>query len=143
MLISPTINNFHGLIRSITGTDPAAGDEISETIPDRRRWLIRSFAFTLVTSVTLANRYVRIIVDDGTNRLFSFEINNVQSNSKTFDYSFANMNVDETFVNFSLFHPIPVFTLFPGCRIRTTTSNLQIDDNYSALQLLVEEWIDP
>ncbi len=143
MLVSPTINNVHGHLLSITGTDPDANTEIIETVPARRRWLIRTFAFTLVTDVNVANRYIRIIIDDGTNPLFSFELNNVQSASKTFKYYFANMNIDETFVVNTLFHPIPVFILFPGCRIQTTTANFQDGDNYSAPQALIEEWIDP
>lgn len=143
MLISPTINNIHGRIRSITGTDPAANTEISETVPARRRWIIRTLRFQLVTDANPANRYITILIDDGANFLLTFNISQVQSASKTYTYSFANINVGETFVNPELFHPFPHLILSAGCRLRTFTSGLQVGDNYSAPQLLVEEWIDP
>ncbi len=143
MLISPTINNVHGRLISITGTDPAPNVEIIETVPDRHRWLIHNLTFTLVTDENLVSRYVRITVDDGTNDLFSFVVDKAQSASKTYVYCFANIYVSETFINFTLFHPFPVLTLFPGCRIRTITTNRQVGDNYSAPQALIEEWIDP
>ncbi len=143
MLISPTINNVHGRLVSITGTDPAANVEIIETAPDRRRWLIHNLTFTLITDGNPANRSVRITVDDGTNDLFSFAVDKIQSASKSYVYCFANIYVSETFINFTLFHPFPVLSLFPGCRIRTTTTNRQVGDDYSAPQALIEEWIDP
>lgn len=143
MLITPTINHVHGRIRSIAGTDPGANTEISETVPERRRWILRAFHFQLVTDVNAANRYITIVIDDGTNTLFRFRVSQVQIASKTYNYSFADINVNETFVDPELFHPLPNLTLFAGCRIRTITTDRQATDNYSAPQMLIEEWIDP
>lgn len=69
MLVPPTIQHLHGHLVSITGTDPAASVEISEIVPDRRRWAIKSIFFTLVTDGTPDNRDVSLILDDGTNTL--------------------------------------------------------------------------
>ncbi|MBA7583904.1 hypothetical protein ES708_25855 [subsurface metagenome] len=143
MLVSPTINSLHGRLISITGTDPPADTEISETVPARRRWIIRTLRFRLITDATPANRYITILIDDGTNFLLTFNISQVQSSGKTYTYSFANINVGETFVDGELFHPFPHLILSASCRLRTFTSGLQAGDNYSAPQLLVEEWIDP
>lgn len=142
MDVTPTIHELHGRLRSITGTDPAANTEISETVPERRRWILRSFHFQLVTDVNGANRYITIIIDDGTNVLFQFRVAQVQIADKTYNYSFADINVDETFVDPELFHPLPNLTLFAGCRIRTITTDRQVTDNYGAPQMLIEEWID-
>ena len=54
-----------GLIRSVTGTDPAAGAEISETVPTNARWILHSFIANLVTDATAGNRRVRLEIDDG------------------------------------------------------------------------------
>ena len=56
-----------GRLRSITGTDPAAGVEISETVPTGVRWRLLSFAATFVTDGTVANRFPRLQIDDGAN----------------------------------------------------------------------------
>jgi hypothetical protein len=143
MIVSPTINNVHGRIRSITGTDPPANTEISETIPARRRWIIRTLRFRLITDTNAGNRLITILIDDGTNFLLTFNISQAQVPNTTYTYSFANINVGETFVDTELFHPFPHLILSAGCRLRTFTSGLRVGDNYDAPQLLVEEWIDP
>src|SRR5574341_797068 len=38
-----------GMLRSITGTNPAAGAEISETVPTNARWKLLEVTFSLVT----------------------------------------------------------------------------------------------
>ncbi len=143
MIVSPTINSVHGRILTVTGDDPAADTEISIIVPARRRWIVRSINFLLATDTNVANRYIKMIIDNGTVLLFQFSISHVHVASRSYRYSFANINVSETFVDPTLFHPLPVLPLFPGCRILTLTTDLQVGDNFSAPVLLVEEWIDP
>lgn len=143
MNVSPTINNVHGRIISITGTDPEPAEEISETVPPRRRWKLLALSLTFVTGIAGADRKIRLIIDDGTNVLFQFSISQIQIASKTYYYSFADMSVDETFADPYLFHPFPALKLHAGYRIRTNTLLLKAADNFAAPQLLVEEWIDP
>ncbi len=143
MLVTPTINSVHGRIRSITGTDPAAGAEISETIPDRRRWKLQGLIFTLVTDSTIATRSISIVIDDGTTPLYQRPFLATQAASLTYIYSFYNWTDFETQIDSRVFIPLPTFTLSSGFRIRTTTTDLQAGDNFSAPQLLAEEWLDP
>ncbi|MBA7590501.1 hypothetical protein ES708_32625 [subsurface metagenome] len=143
MLVTPTINSVHGRILSITGTDPAVSTDILETAPDRRRWRLCSVHFTLITDENEANRQISIIIDDGTNTLLKLTIQNVQAASLTRNYTLANFSVTEVLVGEDLFHPLPPLCLPAGFRFRTVTDNLQIGDNYSAPQALIEEWIDP
>ncbi len=143
MIKSPTINSVHGRILTVTGTDPAADTEISVTVPDRRRWIVHSLNFLLTTDANVANRYIKLIIDNGAVLLFQFFISQVQVASRGYRYSFANINVSETFVDPTLFHPFPLLPLFSGCRILTLTTDLQVGDNFSAPVLLVEEFIDP
>ncbi|MBA7547833.1 hypothetical protein ES705_40271 [subsurface metagenome] len=143
MDVSPTIQHPHGRIVSITGTDPAAGAEISETVPARRRWRILAVRFSLVTDDTAVTRQIGIIIDDGTNTLLKILILSLQGLSTTRNYTLANFPIAETRVNDDLFHSFPPLCLSTGCRLRTVTTALQAGDNYSAPQLLIEEWIDP
>ncbi len=143
MTTSPTINSVHGRIRSITGTDPAAQAEISETVPARRRWAIKSIFFHLVTDGTVANRHVSLIIDDGANVLWQITCASAHPASCDTTYSFAQIAAAEALVDCACFHPLPSLALPAGARIRTSTSLLKAGDNFSAPQLLVEEWIDP
>jgi hypothetical protein len=54
-----------GVLRSITGTNPAANAEISETVPTNARWRVHAIRFTLVTDANVANREVALTLDDG------------------------------------------------------------------------------
>ena len=143
MLLSPTINNFHGRLLSITGTDPAAGAEISETVPDRRRWRLYGLSYSLVADSNPANRYVSLTIDDGTNNLFSYLMTNTQAENLAYTYHHFAQNVAEFRTGSRIYAPLPTLLLASGFRIRTTTTDLQVGDNFSAPQLLVEEWIDP
>ncbi|MBA7609565.1 hypothetical protein ES703_16756 [subsurface metagenome] len=143
MDVSPTIQHLHGRIISITGTDPAAQTEISETVPARRRWSIKSIFFHLITDVTVANRHVSLIIDDGTNELWRITCANAHPASCDTTYSFAQIAATEALVDCACFHPLPDLSLPAGARIRTSTPLLKAGDNFSAPQLLVEEWIDP
>lgn len=143
MDISPTIQHLHGRIRSITGTDPAAGEEISETVPARRRWKLISLRFDFVTNGTVADRIIYILIDDGTNPLFFIPYSVAQTASQTKAYNLTQQLSAPFAVNNHIFLPLPQLTIGPGYRIQTSTPSIKTGDNYSAPQLLVEEWIDP
>ncbi len=143
MVNPPSIDSVHGRIRSITGTDPAAGAEISETVPDRRRWLLRGIYFTLTTSATVADRLIHLIIDDGTNIIAKICVVTAHAADTAKDYSFANYGSTQLNPVLCFYLPLPLFPLIAGYRIRTSTDLIEGDDDYSAPQLLVEEWIDP
>ncbi|MBA7569125.1 hypothetical protein ES708_10863 [subsurface metagenome] len=143
MDISPTIQHPHGRIVSITGTDPAAGAEISEVVPARRRWRILAVRFTFVTLAEVADRIVHLHLDDGTNSFTDICVTTVHTASTTKVYNFANFGSTQLAPVDCLYIPLPPFPLLEGYRIRTETENIAGDDDLSAPQLLVEEWIDP
>lgn len=131
-----------GLTRSITGTTPAAGAEISESVPTNAMWALKMGSFSLTTSATVANRTVRIVIDDGVNILFEAAATFLQVASTTVRYSFFQVAVYSSdglgFVNI----PIPQDNqLFQAWRWRTVTAGLQVGDQYTAPQYNVEEWI--
>ncbi len=132
-----------GLLRSITGTDPAAGAEISETVPTNARWRLFSFRATLVTSGAAATRTAHIELDDGVNPYGRFGPNFDQGAGATFRYNAAALGFGFLGSANEVTIGVPVTTpLFQGHRLRTFVSNLQAGDNWSAPQFLVEEWIE-
>jgi len=132
-----------GCIRSITGTDPAAGVEVSETVPANARWRLLGVDVALVTDATVANREVVLVLDDGVLPLAEIASGTAQAASLTRRYSFAvgvqrGAGAVSTIIN----APIPDGFLMGGHRIRTQTTGIVAGDNFGAPQLWVEEWIE-
>lgn len=132
----------HGLLRSITGTDPAAGVEISETVPTGRVWRLVSMRFALVADATVINRIPVVTLDDGTNVFFASQSSNAltASLSRNYTASAQGGKVTNETTEDAILLP-PDLYLFQGWRIRTATTGLQAGDNYGAPQLMVEEWL--
>lgn len=132
-----------GVLRSITGTDPAAGAEVSETVPTNARWRPLALTVALVTAVAAANREVSLVLDDGANiyaRVPSgfTQVASLTRTYSTFHHAPRNTIAQDNTLNF----PLPRLDMQGGHRIRTVTTNLQAGDDFGAPQLLVEEWIE-
>lgn len=132
-----------GVLRSITGTDPAAGVEISETVPTDARWMLRAISFELVTAAVAATRRVTLVLDDGATIFFRAEALDAQITTLTRRYS-APVHASYAVAQVAAIGiPTPLVpTLQGGHRIRTLTVNLQAGDDFGAPQLLVEEWLE-
>jgi len=133
-----------GYLRVIYGTDPAAGNEICETVPTNARWQILGVKCWLLTSADIADRQVRLILDDGEKAIFESLTAPVQTASQIRTYMFcAGMDSETSFdakdqIRIGLpRRPI----LYEGYRIRTGTINLQSADDWGLPILWVEEWI--
>jgi hypothetical protein len=142
---SPIVSSVDGpgVIRAIVGTDPAAGVEISETVPTNARWRLLAVYAQLVTAVAAANREPSLVVDDGANNLTVSSAFASQAASLTHQYSWHHENQLAAILNGTA-HPLrlPRIVAMGGYRIRTATTNIQAADNWGAPNLLVEEWIE-
>ena len=135
---------FDGAIRSITGTAPGAGAEISETVPAGARWDLLAFFTTLTTSVAAANRVPALFLDDGANVFIKSSQQGNQIASLAWDYLWAPGDQSQAagnrlIVTSSL--PVPV-RLGAGYRLRTNTTAIQAADQWAAPQYVVREWIE-
>lgn len=132
-----------GVLRSVTGTDPAANTEISETVPTNARWLLWAVRLTLVTDANVANRLPQLTIDDGTNNILTLGSSAVQAASVSQAHYFGGQGFAGGASGGH--HAIPGNVAIPlpgGFRIGTNTVSRQAGDNYAAPQLLVEEWIE-
>jgi len=132
-----------GNIRLITGTNPAAGAEISETVPTGARWRVLSARLTLTTDATVVNRMAMLRITDGATVIAETQAPQVQVASLTYTYNFLRLGADRVLVQIG---QIPIrmhdFILPAGYTIQTTTANLQAADDWAAPVLHVEEWLD-
>lgn len=132
-----------GMLRSVQGSDPAAGAEFSETVPTGARWRVSHIMVTLVTDGTAANRQVTLIIDDGTSGLTRSQLGLAMGATLTSPAIFGNWGFTTTGNSQAFVMPaiLPI-TLPAAARIRTATLLLQAGDNFGPPQFLVEEWIE-
>lgn len=131
-----------GFLRRVAGTNPAAGAEISETVPTGAVWFLRSILWQLVTDGTVSNRNSGITLDDGSTIFARSQVGNTQAASLTVTYTYADNYPTTPSSSQGNFGPLPRSNrLRPGWRINSSTSNLQAGDDYGAPSLYVEEWL--
>ena len=133
-----------GTIQSITGTDPAAGTEVSETVPANTIWSLNSVRANFITDATVASRFPALQLTDGTDVLSRYLNAIAQTASQTLDHDFKNISVEHASRNSTMNHitNFPVI-LSAGYIIETSTVLIKAGDNWGAPQLLVEAWHDP
>lgn len=133
-----------GVLRSIAGTTPGAGVEISETVPAGARWELLSLRAVLTTAVAVANRVVTVTLDDGTTVYGQYPTGLSEPASSAYSYNYGQglarfADVSPT----ALVGGLPInIRLGAGHRIRTATANLQAADQWGSLQYLVREWLE-
>lgn len=132
-----------GVLRSITGTDPAAGASVQETVPTNARWRLLALIVTLVTDATAANREAALTIDDGATVFVRAPAGVAHTASLTNRYNWtAHADRFTIAQDRTVTIPIPELWLPGGSRINTLTANIVAGDNYGAPQLLVEELIE-
>lgn len=133
-----------GNLRSITGTNPAAGVEVSETVPTGARWKVWAITTSLTIGGVGANEESSLTFDDGTTVLAQYPSGVVQgaNDTTTVSWSHAGTDIEPTVTGMLVQRSIAQLMLKAGYRIRTVTGNFAGTSNYAAPQLLVEEWLE-
>lgn len=133
-----------GTFQSIAGTDPAAGAEISETVPANTIWLLSSVRFTLVTDANADIRQVHLTLGDGTITLLNLPTTGTQIESLTRNYNAHELGGLIVPTGSEIDIGLPSDLILPGgFEIATETTLFKAGDNFGAPQLSVEAWHDP
>jgi len=119
-----------------------AGDDISVTVPAAVRWKLRSLFGLLTASAAAANRVPLYAPSDGTN-LLAFNGPNVsQTANDAWYYLWGTIGISLlTSSPFSF--AIPDLTYPTGYVIKTQTASLQGGDQWTLVNLQIEEWAMP
>ncbi len=131
-----------GFIHSVQVANPAAGADWTFTVPTTTRMRIVSLAATLTTAVAVANREPQIIIDDGVNTYWEAEVAvNIPASTVNVITATA-LSIPNGIVTTTQNIPIPPALILPnGHRLRTNTVGIQAADQWSAIWILLEEWI--
>ena len=133
-----------GLIRNITGSNPAAGSEISESVPSKARWRVKLFRTTLVTDATVTTRSVRLRFNISSLTAWNENAQSTQAASLTQNYNSAEGGARSAVAIQNVGGILPQDNiLLAGMTIETATFGLQAGDDFDAPQYVVEEWIEP
>jgi hypothetical protein len=132
-----------GQPRSILIATPAAGADFTQTVPSSTRWRIVSLSATLTTAVAVANRNVDLVIDDGANVFAEISSGFSQVASLVNDYTWMDGGVAQAAFDNIVALPLPSqMFLPPTFRIRSETTGIQPADQWSAITMLVQQWID-
>lgn len=133
-----------GVIRTITGTSPAAGVEISETCPTGARWEVLAFGGNLATDVTVANRRPILSVLDAGTPTMNCPIFGTLGASATSQVRWAQGLMSESVALASFLTgglPAPTI-LLAGEVLFTQTQSFQGGDRWTAVSYKVREWLE-
>ena len=128
-----------GLIRTLTGTNPAVGVELTEAVPTNAIWNLKAVSFQLVAGVVAVD--VQFRLDDGTDPFWAFVPPQIGAGLTRTFYLAKDTEEDAAYdANFGgLRIRLPDVKLEAGYRFATAA--ITADDDYGAPLLLVEEWI--
>lgn len=131
-----------GWVHTVQQANPAAGSDFIYTVPTGARQRLISMAAVLTTSATAGSRNVSIIVDDGTNTYWEHDLGASIPVSTTEIVTATTTNAPTGVVTTTQSLVLPPTLVMPaGHRIRTSTANLSATDQWSAIWLAIEEWI--
>lgn len=129
-----------------TTTNPAANNEISESVSSLELWLVKSIRIQLTTDANAANRTVTLrVTTSGGSILLSIPPVAVQVASKTVNYTYApglNNIADATTLDQTIGFPQD-FLMQESYKFVTVTTNRQVGDDFTAPNILVEKFILP
>jgi hypothetical protein len=136
-----------GLTYGVSAANPGAGADWTISLPVNSRWKVRSLAATLTTSATVANRQVSITVADLTAFKFrGFPLQNIPASTIALISAYPGTQFTSVVAtDFTL--PLPADMYLTGApattdTIASLTVGIQAADQWSAIRLMVEEWLD-
>lgn len=130
------------VFRPVTGADPAAGAEVSVSVPGGMLWIVQSVRVTFVAAAVAVSRRPALTYDDGSTEYARAPVGTDVTTGATAALSwFAEATLGGVLgANGAVEGPLPRIPLLPGHRIRTVTLNLDVLDNYGAPVLYVAEY---
>jgi len=132
-----------GNLRSVIVANPAAGADWSLTVPASARWRLQSWSAIFTASATVANRQVRARLGDGVQVTWSGQAQASIVASQVAQVSAGQSQATSTLIATEINAPLPGQVILPGnFTVSTLTAGIQVGDQWSAIRVEVEEWIE-
>jgi hypothetical protein len=143
---SPIVSSVEGepYLRAITGTTPAAGAILSESVPAGARWEVLTWSFLLVTNATAANR--KPYFQPGVGAVTYGVIMNFStvpaSTSSFFTFQATMASTSDPVEGLYQAGWGNRILLPAGSSLITSARQLQVGDQFSNLTYIVREWLE-
>lgn len=133
-----------GLVKTILGDDPAAGQEWEIVVPAGARWRVMAVIAQLVTDATVQDRFPGVEYTDGTNRVWRGATPTAMGASSTFTHSWGiGVGYEAAQGAQHISRGLPTeLILIGGYKIRSSTTDLRAGDNWGPPRVHIEEWLD-
>jgi hypothetical protein len=135
-----------GWIRQLSIGNPAPGAEFIITVPTNARWRLQGLEAILSTSIAAANRQMTLRAFGGVTIVFQSIQGFVEAASLSETYIFAPQMPVSNLPGLTLSTaPIPYghfLSANNGDTLNSQTVNLQAADQYSFVQIGIEEWLE-
>jgi hypothetical protein len=142
---SPIVGSLEGggCPRTISGTDPAAGVEQLETVPTGARWELKAWFGRLVCSATVATRQPTLVLNYSTNNIqIGFPTSAAASQTQNW-MAAQGMPLSTKIGAASDLCGLPIgMQLIAGNSFGTSTTGLQVGDDWGAPVYNVNEWLE-
>lgn len=132
-----------GALVTVTSANPAAGVELSHTVPAGQYWKVRAIRFTLVAAAAAASRFVHLQFKDASgNIIYDCVSNTAQIISETKTYAcFPNNAGGNPTDGGIIYLPIPSeIILTDDFTINTLTTALNAGDNFGTMVIHIERY---
>ncbi|HWY55751.1 MAG TPA: hypothetical protein VNZ03_14885 [Terriglobales bacterium] len=132
-----------GFVYTFTGAVPSQGNETTVVQPATTRWRVQTITAALTTNVAVANRLLFLLAQAGGKDVFAEAAAATQPASQSTQYT-AAVDMPLAAVNpLNQTLPLPAALITaPATVFQTSTLNLQALDQWTALSVIVEEWIN-
>src|SRR5262245_27328587 len=135
-------NSQNGLVKVVTGADPAANNEFSITVPAGKIWQLLSVSVSLAQGATQTPQPA-LVIDDGTTTIFqSFGASTAQNSAVTTRYTWApDCTLTAGGAATVVTAPLASGLILPqNSRLRSITAGIGANTNYDVPAALVVEF---
>lgn len=131
-------------LRGVSGTTPAAGAEILETVPTGARWEFLTTRFSMQADANVNNRRTDFQIKAGANVVYRTANSNVWTNAQQPAFTVSpNVGYQITATTLASTLPAPQPCLLrAGDSFGTLTAGIQVGDQYTKPEYTVREWLD-
>lgn len=134
-----------GAIRSVQVANPAAGVDWTVPVPTGARWYPLSVQARLVTSAAVGNRVPVLSINDGVNFLWQNAQVPAQPASTNILYTWSQSapNAAAAIIGAVGLNLVEAARMQQAWNIFTSTNGILAGDQWSQINLWLEEWIEP
>jgi hypothetical protein len=136
-----------GWVYSVTRANPAAGQDWTITLPANTRWRIRTVFAQLLTSATVVNRNVSLAISGTAN--FALILGALATQTAGQQIQYTGLGLPPTAQASTALAGLPLppdlvlaSTTGSGHQLGSNTTAMQAGDQWSQINMLVEEWLD-